>query len=80
MFLIILKKYEVVLKNINLSVVKDIMKDHCMNLTNEQFNFLKKDKLYISYTKNGVQKIRCKFKNRQQLLDSILKKVYIYLI
>ena len=27
-----------------------------MNLTNEQFNFLKKDKLYISYTKKWRSK------------------------
>lgn len=64
-------------KNINLSIVKDIMKERCMNLTNKQFKFLKKDKLYISYTKNGIQKIRYAFKNRKQLLDSILKSIHI---
>tara|TARA_A100001011_G_scaffold397848_3_gene500163 strand:+ start:3748 stop:4656 length:909 start_codon:yes stop_codon:yes gene_type:complete len=64
-------------KNINLSIVKKIMEEHCMNLSDEQFNILKTEKLYISYTKNGIQKIRDTFKSRKQLLDSILKSIHI---
>ena len=64
-------------KNINLSVVKEIMEEHCNKLTKEQFDFIKKDKLYISYTKNGIQKIRNEYKNKKQLLDSILKSIHI---
>tara|TARA_B100001094_G_scaffold332639_1_gene405603 strand:- start:2120 stop:3028 length:909 start_codon:yes stop_codon:yes gene_type:complete len=68
-------------KNMNLLIIKNIIEDHCISLTNEKFNFLKKDKLYISYTKNGIKKIRYRYKNKKELLDSILKSIHVpYLI
>ena len=64
-------------KNLNLSIIKKIMETHVMNLTEEEFKYIKKNKFYISYTKNGKQKYRNTYKNKKQLLNSILKSIHI---
>ena len=56
-------------KKLNLSVIKKIMKKHVMKLSNKQFNNIKNNRFYISYTKNGKQKYRDKYKNKKQLLN-----------
>ena len=53
------------------------MKKTCNEMSDKQFNDIKYKKFYISYTKNGKQKYRFKYKNKNQLLNAILKSIHI---
>jgi len=63
--------------NLNLSIIEDIMKENIKNLTKEKFLLFKNDKFYVSYTKNGQQIFKSKYKNKKQLLNSMLKSIHI---
>ena len=62
---------------LNLSIVKDIIKENVMKLTDDEFEIIKNNKFFVSYTKNGKQIFRNKFKNKKKLLNSILKSIHI---
>ena len=72
------KKIRICFKNkLNLSIIKDIMKENVMKLTDEKFSKFKKNTFFISYTKNGKQIFKSKYKTKKKLLNSILKSIHI---
>ena len=48
-----------------------------MKLTDEEFSKIKKDKFFVSYTKNGNQIFKSSYKTKKKLLNSILKSIHI---
>ena len=72
------KKIRLFFKNkLNLSIIQDIMKENVMKLTDEEFLKFKNDKFFVSYTKNGKQIFKKDYKNKKNLLNSMLKSIHI---
>ena len=67
---------------LNLKLVKELIKNEVSNMKDDIFDEIKSDKLFVSYFKDGKnRKIRYKYKNKEELINSLMKSCHIpYLI
>ncbi|RZD42124.1 MAG: hypothetical protein CXT73_03755 [Methanobacteriota archaeon] len=65
-------------KNFNFSVIDEIISDYMKEISDEIFNKIKKDKLYISYTiDNGERIIQNEFKDKKDLELALIKSTHL---
>jgi predicted patatin/cPLA2 family phospholipase len=80
---IYIEKYELTREKwrekINLKVVKELIEDLCNLITEEKFNEIKSNKLYITYysLKTKKQIIKSEYINKEDLKESIIKSCYL---
>ena len=69
-------------KNLNLEISKELIRTEVNNVNDNVFNKIKRDKLFISYFKNGRErKVKNIYKSREDLTKTLLKSCHIpYLI
>tara|TARA_A100001015_G_C15026844_1_gene730976 strand:- start:934 stop:1851 length:918 start_codon:yes stop_codon:yes gene_type:complete len=69
-------------KNLNFKLNQYLIKEEVNKITDEKFNIIKNNKLYISYFKNGKERsVKKIYKNKEELIETLIKSSHIpYLI
>lgn len=78
-----IEKYELTREkwreNINLKVIQELINDLCNSISEEEFNLIKNEKLYITYysLKEKKQIVKENYENIEDLKESIIKSCYL---
>ena len=69
-------------KELNLKLTHKLIENEINKMSENEFNLIKDDKLFVSYFKDGKErKIKKRYKNKQELIETLMKSCHVpYLI